>query len=83
MTTLNAPPAASSPQMYTAADGQIYTVYEVPTATACRILRWRNRANQEHFIDPATGQEIEWQGNWRSLSSGLVADFSSDTSPRY
>jgi len=69
MTTLNAPLLPSSPQMYTAADGQIFTVYEVPTANGVQNLALEKPGRvQSTFIDPATGQEVQWQGNWRSLS---------------
>jgi len=79
MTTLNAPLLPSSPQMYTAADGQIYTVYEVPTANrraeSCLGKPGRIKST---FIDPATGQEIEWQGKLRSLSPAWSLTFKFD-----
>ena len=69
MTALNAPLWPASPQMYTAADGQEYTVYEVPTPNGVKDLALvRPGRVQSTFIDPATGQEVPWQGNWRSLS---------------
>jgi len=79
MTTLNAPLLPSSPQMYTAADGQIYTVYEVPTPTGVQNLALEKPGRiKSTFIDPATGQEIEWQGNWRSLSPAWTLTFKFD-----
>lgn len=69
MTTLNAPLWPANPQMYTAADGQVYTVYEVPTADGVRHLALEKPGRvTSTFIDPTTGQEVQWQGNWRSLS---------------
>ena len=69
MTALNAPLWPASPQMYTAADGQVYTVYEVPTANGVQDLALEKPGRvQSTFIDPKTGQEVAWQGNWRSLS---------------
>src|SRR6478735_11765450 len=38
MTALNAPLWPASPQLYTAADGQAYQIYEVPTATGVQNL---------------------------------------------
>lgn len=69
MTALNAPLWPASPQMYTAADGQVYPLYEVPTANGVKSLALEKPGRvQSTFIDPGTGQEIGWQGNWRSLS---------------
>jgi multiple sugar transport system permease protein len=69
MTTLNAPLWPANPQMYTAADGQIYTVYRVPTADGDRDLALTKPGRlRSTFIDPATGQEVEWEGSWRGLS---------------
>jgi len=66
---LNAPLWPASPQTYKAADGQEYTVYEVPTATGTQALALARPGRvQSTFIDPATGQEVAWKGNWRSLS---------------
>src|SRR5450759_1469214 len=67
---LNAPLWPASAQMYTAADGQVYTVYEVPTANGVvqhLALETPGRVTST-FIDITTGQEVEWQGSWRSLS---------------
>lgn len=69
MTTLNAPLWPANPQMYTAADGQVYTVYRVPTDAGDRDLALSKPGRiKSTFIDPGTGQEIEWAGNWRGLS---------------
>jgi multiple sugar transport system permease protein len=69
MTALHAPLYPATPQMYTAADGQTYTLYEVPTASGVQQLALEKPTRDSStFIDPKTGQEIEWQGNWRSLS---------------
>jgi multiple sugar transport system permease protein len=69
MTALNAPLWPASPQTYAAADGQVYQIYEVPTATGVQDLALEKPGRvQSTFIDPATGQEVGWQGNWRSLS---------------
>jgi multiple sugar transport system permease protein len=69
MTALNAPLWPASPQMYTAADGQAYQIYEVPTDTGVQNLALVKPGRiHSTFIDPATGQEVGWQGNWRSLS---------------
>jgi multiple sugar transport system permease protein len=69
MTALNAPLWPATQQKYTAANGQIYTVYQVPTAAGTQDLALEKPGRvQSTFIDPKTGQEITWQGNWRSLS---------------
>jgi multiple sugar transport system permease protein len=67
---LNAPLWPASPQLYTAADGQAYPLYQVPTAgggVQDLALEKPGRIVST-FIDPKTGQEVEWQGNWRGLS---------------
>jgi multiple sugar transport system permease protein len=69
MTTLNAPLLPASPQTYTAADGEVYKVYEVPTANGVQSLALEKPGRvRSTFIDPGTGQELVWEGNWRSLS---------------
>jgi multiple sugar transport system permease protein len=79
MTALNAPLWPASPQMYTAADGQVYQVYEVPTATGVQNLALEKPGRlRSMFIDPATGQEVEWQGSWRSLSPAWSLDVKLD-----
>jgi multiple sugar transport system permease protein len=68
---LNAPLWPASPQMYTAADGQVYPLYQVPLAeggTQDLALVKPGRIVST-FIDPKTGQQIEWKGNWRGLSA--------------
>jgi multiple sugar transport system permease protein len=79
MTALNAPLWPASPQMYTAADGQTYQIYEVPTAAGVQNLALEKPGRiQSTFIDPATGQEVGWQGNWRSLSPAWALDVKLD-----
>ncbi len=69
MTALNAPLWPATQQIYTAADGQTYTLYEVPTASGVQDLALEKPGRvTSTFIDPKTGQEVEWQGNWRGLS---------------
>jgi multiple sugar transport system permease protein len=69
MTALNAPLWPASPKTYTAADGATYTIYQVPTVDGVRDLALEKPGRvQSTFIDPATGQEVAWPGNWRSLS---------------
>jgi multiple sugar transport system permease protein len=69
MTALNAPLWPAVPEVYTAADGQTYTVYEVPTASGVRDLALEKPGRvKSTMIDPKSGQEVEWQGNWRALS---------------
>src|ERR1035437_4126934 len=69
MTALNAPLYPATPQMYTAADGQTYTLYEVPTASGVQQLAVETPTRDSStFIDPATGKEVQWQGNWRGLT---------------
>ena len=69
MTALNAPLWPATQQIYTAADGRTYTLYEVPTASGVQDLALEKPGRvTSTFIDPRTGQEIEWQGNWRGLS---------------
>jgi multiple sugar transport system permease protein len=66
---LNAPLWPASPQSYTAADGQVYQLYQVPTANGAQDLALARPGRvTSTFIDPKTGQEVQWQGNWRSLS---------------
>jgi multiple sugar transport system permease protein len=69
-TALNAPVWPASPQMYTAADGQTYTVYEVPMpdGSVQDLALEKPTRLLSTFIDPKTGQEVAWKGNWRSLS---------------
>jgi multiple sugar transport system permease protein len=70
MTALNAPLWPAVPEMYTAADGQAYTVYEVPTASGVQDLALEKPGRvTSTMIDPKTGQEVEWQGNWRALTA--------------
>jgi multiple sugar transport system permease protein len=70
MTALNAPLWPAIQETYTAADGQAYTLYEVPTASGVQDLALEKPGRlTSTFIDPKTGQEVSWQGNWRSLSS--------------
>jgi multiple sugar transport system permease protein len=69
MTSLNAPLYPATQQIYTAADGQTYTVYEVPTASGVQQLALETPTRDSStFIDPATGKEVQWQGNWRGLT---------------
>jgi multiple sugar transport system permease protein len=69
MTALNAPLWPAVPQTYTAADGQVYTIYEVPTPSGVQDLAMEKPGRiTSTMIDPKTGQEVQWQGNWRSLS---------------
>ena len=66
---LNAPLWPASPQTYTAADGQAYQLYQVPLADGVKNLALEKPGRvTSTFIDPSTGQEVQWQGNWRSLS---------------
>jgi multiple sugar transport system permease protein len=66
---LNAPLWPASPQSYTAADGQVYQLYQVPTANGVEELALARPGRvTSTFIHPKTGQEVQWQGNWRSLS---------------
>ena len=70
MTALNAPLWPATQEMYTAADGQVYTVYQVPTATGVQDLALEKPGRvTSTMIDPNTGKEVEWQGNWRALSA--------------
>jgi multiple sugar transport system permease protein len=79
MTALNAPLWPASPQIYTAADGQTYQIYQVPTAAGTQNLALEKPGRiQSTFIDPATGQEVGWQGNWRSLSPAWALDVKFD-----
>jgi multiple sugar transport system permease protein len=79
VTALNAPLWPASPQMYTAADGEVYTVYEVPTPDGVQDLALAKPGRvQSTFIDPGTGQEVEWQGSWRSLSPSWSLDVKLD-----
>jgi multiple sugar transport system permease protein len=79
MTALNAPLWPASPQIYTAADGQTYQIYEVPTTAGVQNLALEKPGRiQSTFIDPATGQEVGWQGNWRSLSPAWALDVKLD-----
>ena len=66
---LNTPLWPASPQTYTAADGQVFQLYQVPLPNGVQELALERpgRINST-FIDPKTGQEVQWQGNWRSLS---------------
>jgi multiple sugar transport system permease protein len=66
---LNAPLWPASPQTYAAADGQVYQLYQVPLADGVKNLALEKPGRvTSTFIDPSTGQEVQWQGNWRSLS---------------
>jgi len=66
---LNAPLWPASPQTYTAADGQVYPLYQVPLAAGAQDLALEKPGRvTSTFIDPRTGQEVQWPGNWRSLS---------------
>jgi multiple sugar transport system permease protein len=79
MTALNAPVWPASPQLYTAADGQVYTVYEVPTPDGVQDLALLKPGRvKSTFVDPTTGAEVAWQGNWRSLSPAWSLDVKLD-----
>jgi multiple sugar transport system permease protein len=79
MTALNAPLWPAVPEMYTAADGQVYTVYEVPTASGVQDLALVKPGRvTSTMIDPKTGQEVQWQGNWRSLTAVWLPTVKSD-----
>jgi multiple sugar transport system permease protein len=67
---LNAPVWPASPQTYTAADGQVYQLYQVPMPNgAVQDLALEKPGRiKSTFIDPKTGQEVDWLGNWRGLS---------------
>jgi multiple sugar transport system permease protein len=70
ITALNAPLWPASPEQYTAADGTVYTVYQVTINGSERDLALEKPGRvQSTFIDPKDGSEVLWQGNWRSLSS--------------
>jgi multiple sugar transport system permease protein len=66
---LNAPLWPANPQTYAAADGQVYQLYQVPLPGGVQDLALERPGRvTSTFIDPRTGQEVQWQGNWRSLS---------------
>jgi multiple sugar transport system permease protein len=71
MTALNAPVWPASAEMYTASDGSVYTVYQVPMPDGSvqgLALETPGRVTST-MIDPKTGTEVMWSGNWRSLSA--------------
>ena len=67
---LHPPIYPASIETYTAKDGQVYPLYTVPTANGNEILalETKGRTNST-FIDPKTGAEIQWTGNWRGLDA--------------
>ena len=70
MTALNSPLWPATQETYTAADGSVYTVYEVPTANGVQDLALEKPGRvTSTMIDPQTGNESTWSGNWRSLSA--------------
>ena len=67
---LHPPVYPASTETYTAANGQVYTLYSVPTANGNEVLALETaRRTSSTFIDPKTGKEIEWTGNWRGLNA--------------
>ena len=81
---LNAPLWPASAQTYMAADGQVYPLYEVPLANGgVQDLALEKPGRLvSTFLDPKTGQEIEWKGNWRGLTpvwSGIQPKFDNFT----
>jgi multiple sugar transport system permease protein len=67
---LHPPIFPASVETYTAPDGQVYQLYNVPTATGNEVLALETkRRTTSTFIDPQTGKEIEWTGNWRGLNA--------------
>ncbi len=69
MTALHAPLWPATQQTYTDPDGEVDVVYEVPTASGVQDLAlYKPGRVTSTFIDPKTGQQVEWQGNWRGLS---------------
>jgi multiple sugar transport system permease protein len=67
---LHPPLYPASVETYTAADGQVYQLYTVPTANGNEVLALETkRRTTSTFIDPSTGKEIEWTGNWRGLNA--------------
>ena len=67
---LNAPLWPASPETYTAPDGQVYQLYGVPLedGTTANLALEKPGRIASTFIDPQTGQEVQWKGNWRGLS---------------
>jgi multiple sugar transport system permease protein len=70
ITALNAPLWPASPRTYTTTDGQVYQLYQVPgTEGVVQNLALEKPGRiVSTFIDPASGQEIQWKGNWRGLT---------------
>jgi multiple sugar transport system permease protein len=70
ITALNAPLWPASPELYTAADGQSYQLYSVPLPDGRveDLALVKPGRIKSTFIDPGTGQEVSWEGNWRGLS---------------
>ena len=82
MTALNAPLWPATQETYTVADGEVDTVYEVPTASGVQDLALEKPGRiTSTFIDPKTGQEVQWQGNWRGLSPVWSLTWISTTTP--
>ena len=68
MVALNAPLWPAEQETYTA-NGQTYTVYDVPTTSGVQELALEKPGRvTSTMIDPKTGQEVSWSGNWRGLS---------------
>jgi multiple sugar transport system permease protein len=67
---LNAPLWPASPQTYTASDGEVYQLYQVPLPNGAvqELALEKPGRVKSTFIDPKTGQEVDWQGNWRALT---------------
>jgi multiple sugar transport system permease protein len=68
---INAPLWPAAPEKYTAPDGTTYILYQVPMTdgTVENLALEKPGRVQSTFIDPKTGNEVMWQGNWRGLSS--------------
>jgi multiple sugar transport system permease protein len=70
ITALNAPLWPADPLTYTAADGQAYQLYSVPLpdGSVHDLALVKPGRIKSTFVDPGTGREIPWEGNWRGLS---------------
>jgi multiple sugar transport system permease protein len=69
MNALNAPVWPATAESYIASDGTQYTVYSVPMPNGTQSLALEKPGRiSSTFIDPKTGNEVTWEGNWRSLS---------------
>ncbi len=69
-------PLWPSTQLSAEYEGQLYNIFHVPMpdGTVKDLALLEPRRNDSTFIDPNTGETIEWKGKWRTLQGVWLFD---------